>query len=73
MIYQICDFMMIISTWDRVQFWIYLLNHNSLTHQIWSIDTYKQGQYFLKSFEQFGGLRLNSSPISIQQPTPITQ
>ena len=42
MIYQIFDVMMIISTWDEVQLWIYLLNHNSLTHQTWSIDRYKQ-------------------------------
>ena len=28
-IYQICDVMMSISTGDWVQFWIYLLNHNS--------------------------------------------
>ena len=31
MIYKICDVMMSISTWDRVHFWIYLLNHNSWT------------------------------------------
>ena len=43
MIYQICDVMMSISKWDRVHFWIYLLNHNSLSHQTWSIDRYKQG------------------------------
>ena len=34
---------MSMSAWDRVQFWIYLLNHNSLSHQTWPIDTYKQG------------------------------
>ena len=28
MIYQNCDVMMIISTWDRVHFWIYLLNQD---------------------------------------------
>ena len=45
MIYQICDVMM---TWHmrRCIFWIYLFNHNSFTHQTWSIDRYKQGQYF---------------------------
>ena len=37
------------STWDRVHFWIYLLN-NKLTHQTWSIDRYKQLQYFSGSF-----------------------
>ena len=41
MFYQICDVMM--STWDMVHFWIYLLNHNSLTDQTWSTDTCKQG------------------------------
>ena len=41
MIYEICDVMMNISIWSSVQFWIYLLNHNSLTHQTWSIDRYK--------------------------------
>ena len=43
-IYQICDVMMSISTWNEVHFWIYLLNHNSLSHQTWPIDRYKQGQ-----------------------------
>ena len=45
-IYKICDVMMSISTWDKVHFWLYLLNHNSLSHQTWSIDRCKQGQYF---------------------------
>ena len=43
MIYQICDVMSII-TWGRVNFLIYLLNHNSLSHQTWPIDRYKQEQ-----------------------------
>ena len=38
------------STWDTVHFWIYLLNNNSLIHQTWSIDRYKQLQYFSESF-----------------------
>ena len=46
MIYQICDVMMSLSTWERVHFWIYLLNHDSLSHQTWSIVKFKQGQYF---------------------------
>ena len=46
MIYQICDIIMSIRTWDMVYFWIYLLNQNSLTHQTWSIDRYQQRQYF---------------------------
>ena len=44
MIYQICDIMMNIIIWDRVHFWLYILNHNSLSNQIWPIDRCKQGQ-----------------------------
>ena len=40
MIYQICDVMMSIRTLDQVHFLIYLLNHNSLSHQTWPIDRY---------------------------------
>ena len=43
MIYQICYVMTSIAIWGRVHFWIYLLNHNSLSHQTWSSDRYKQG------------------------------
>ena len=50
MIYQICDVMMSNSIWDRVHFWIYLLNHNSLTHLTWLIDRYKLGQNFSEIF-----------------------
>ena len=39
-----------ISIWDRVHFWIYLLNHNSLIHQTLSIDRYEQEQYFSETF-----------------------
>ena len=46
MIYQICDVMISINTWDRVHFWIYLLNYKWLTRQTWLIDRYRQGQYF---------------------------
>ena len=53
MIYQI---MISISTSDRVHFLIYLLNHDLLTHQTWSIDRYKEGDIFLKSLERFGAL-----------------
>ena len=38
MIYQICEIMISISTWDRVQFGINLLNHNSLSHQTLPIN-----------------------------------
>ena len=44
MIYQICEVTMTISTWDKAHFWIYLLNHNSLSHHTWPTDIYKQGQ-----------------------------
>ena len=44
MIYQISDVTMSISTWDKVHFWIYLLNHKSWSHQTWPVDRYKQGQ-----------------------------
>ena len=50
MIYQICEVMMSISTWDRVDFWKYLSNHNLSTHQTWSTDRYKQRQYFSDIF-----------------------
>ena len=50
MFYQIFDVMMSIITRDMVHFYIYLLNHNSLTHQTWSIDRCKQGQYFSEIF-----------------------
>ena len=40
MIYQISDVTMSISTWDKVHFWIYLLNHNSLSHHTWPTDRY---------------------------------
>ena len=43
MIYQNCDVIVSISTWDRVHFSIYLLNHNSLGHQTWPTDRNKQG------------------------------
>ena len=43
-IYKICNVMMSISTWNKVHFSFYFLNHNSKSHQTWSIDRYKQGQ-----------------------------
>ena len=51
--------MITIGTWDMVRFWLYLLNHNSLSNQTWSIDIYIcKGNNFQKSFQQFGGLGL---------------
>ena len=41
---QLCDVKMSISTRDKVQLHIYLLNHNSLSQQTLPIDRYKQGQ-----------------------------
>ena len=41
------------------------IENNSLSHQTWPIDRYKQGQYFQESFEQFGGLELSSMSLSI--------
>ena len=49
MIYQICD-VIHISTWDRVHFWIYLFNYNSISYHTWPTDRYKQGQYFSAIF-----------------------
>ena len=46
MTYHISDVMMSISTWDKVHFWIYLLNHNSWSHQTWPVDRYQQDQSF---------------------------
>ena len=50
MICKIYDVMMSINTCDRVRFWIFILSLNSLTHETWSIDKYKQGQYFSEIF-----------------------
>ena len=33
-------------TWDKVHFWIYLLNHKSWSDQTSPVDRYKQVQYF---------------------------
>ena len=72
MIYQIYDVMMSISTWDRVHFWIYILNQTSLVHQIGQLIDIKNGNNFQESFDQFGGLELRSKSFSIYQPAPIT-
>ena len=54
MIYQICDVMVSISIWDRVHFWIYLLNHNLLSHQTRPINRSKKRQYFSGFFWTIG-------------------
>ena len=41
---------MSINALDKVHFSIYLLRHDSLTHQTWLIDSYQQGQYFSEIF-----------------------
>ena len=33
---------------------MYLLNHNSSSHQTWSVDRYKQGQLFSAIFRTIG-------------------
>ena len=40
-----------INAWDKVHFWIYLLNQNSLSHQTWSIIDITKGNNFQESFE----------------------
>ena len=52
MIYQICDVMMGISTWGRLHFWMFPLNHNLVTHQTRSIDWHKQGKYCSEIFKR---------------------
>ena len=49
MIYQACA-VINISSWDRVHFWIYLLNHNSISDHTLPTDRYKRGQYFSAAF-----------------------
>ena len=41
---KFCDVLISIITWDRVHFWLYLLNDNSLSHQSWPNNRYKQVQ-----------------------------
>ena len=36
-IYQICDVMMSISSWEKVHFRKYILNHRWLSHRTWAI------------------------------------
>ena len=52
--YIYCEVMMsIISTWDRVHFWVHLLNRNSLSHQTWPISRYKLGEKLSEIFWTF--------------------
>ena len=43
---QIYDVIVSIQSWDKVDFWIILLNHSSLSHQTLPMDWYKPRQYF---------------------------
>ena len=52
MMYHICDVMMSISTWDKVQFWIYHLNCNLLTNQIGQLIDINKGNNSQEFFEQ---------------------
>ena len=54
MFYQICDVMMSLNTWNRLHFLIHLLNQNSLSHQTWPIDRYKQGTNFFLTIWRTG-------------------
>ena len=66
MIYQICDVMLSMSTWDREYFWIYCLNHNFFeSQQFGKLIDINKGKKFQESFEQFGGLELGSRSFSI--------
>ena len=60
-----CVVMMSISTWDRKHFWKYLLNHNSLSHQTWPADRYKQGKYFLWIFFLFFFEKVNKGQLKM--------
>ena len=73
MIYLISDVTMSISTWDRKQFWIYLLNHNSYVIKLDQLIDVNKGINFQKSFEKSEGLQLSSRSFSIQQPAPFSQ
>ena len=41
-----CEVMMIISTRDRVCFWMNLLNRKSFGYETWPTNRYIHGQYF---------------------------
>ena len=53
------------STWDRVHFWIYLLNHNWLNYKLGQLMDISKGNNFEEFFEQFGRLGLNSRSFPI--------
>ena len=69
----ICDAMMSISAWLGYIFeYIFWITTSWATKLGQLIDVNK-GNIFLKSFEQFGGLKLISRLFWILQPAPITQ
>ena len=60
MIYQICDAMMSIITWERVHVWIYFWTTTRLVTKLDQLIDISKGNNFPESFEQFGGLGLSS-------------
>ena len=59
--------MMNIGTGDRIHFWIYCLNHSSLSNQteICQLIDMNKGNNFQESCEQFGGLDSKEISISV--------
>ena len=70
-----CGFMMSISTWGTLYFWIYLLNHKSICREIRPTNNrYCHGQYtFTKYFGWFKILCTESRLSLIYQPSAINQ
>ena len=58
MIYEILEVMMSINEWDRVHFWIYILNRNSRATKLGQLTDTNRGNKFQESFERFIGLGL---------------
>lgn len=43
---KICDVLVSISSGESEHFWIYISNHTSWSHDIWSSNRCDQGQYY---------------------------
>ena len=67
--YQICDVMMSVSTWDRVPFWICLLNHNSWSHKLGQVIDISKANNYQEFFKHLRGPGLSSRSCSIYLPT----
>ena len=65
MIYQICDVMMSISTYDSVDFKITFSTRTDKVTKFVQLIDISMGNDFHESFEQFGKLGLHSRSISI--------